>query len=121
MTFALFASAEYLSRRSARDFEFIAYDEASEQLPQQRWLEAVAGSRPVVLRTSELEAQWAAARAGVGVAILPLFLGERDSQLMRIDVSSAPVKRDIWLVVHRDMQRAAAMRPVMRFLAECFE
>jgi DNA-binding transcriptional LysR family regulator len=120
IAFGLYASAEYLSKHSAKDFEFIAYDETSEDLPQQRWLKMQTGDRPVVLRTSELEAQQAAARAGVGVAALPRFLGERDSQLVRTNIGSTSIVREIWLVVHRDMRRAASVRAVMQFLTECF-
>jgi DNA-binding transcriptional LysR family regulator len=120
MVFALYASAEYLSKHSAKDFDFIAYDEPSEDLPQQRWLKMLAGARPVVLRTSELEAQQAAARAGVGVVALPRFLGDRDGQLVRTNIASTSIAREIWLVVHRDMQRAASVRAVMRFLTDCF-
>jgi DNA-binding transcriptional LysR family regulator len=80
----------------------------------------LAGARPVVLRTSELEAQQAAARAGVGVVALPRFLGDRDGQLVRTNIASTSIAREIWLVVHRDMQRAASVRAVMRFLTDCF-
>jgi DNA-binding transcriptional LysR family regulator len=54
----------------------------------------LAGARPVVLRTSELEAQQAAARAGVGVAALPRFLGDRDGQPVRTNIASTSIARE---------------------------
>ena len=120
MTFGFYASAEYVSKHTETNFEFIAYDEAMDKLPQQQWLKRFAGTRPVVLRASELEAQVAAASAGLGVAILPNFIAEGNGRLSRIDVPTAPMKRDIWLVAHRDVRRSALARAVMQFLIECF-
>lgn len=48
----------YLAQHAPEDYAFIAYDETHDHLPQQRWLRKVAGKRAVVLRTSELEAEW---------------------------------------------------------------
>ncbi len=120
MAFALYASVEYIARNTAKNFVFIAYDETSEHLPQQQWLKRIAGARPIVLRTSELQAQWEATRAGLGIAALPSFLAAGDGQLVRVDVAAKPMTRDVWLVVHRDLRRAAPVRAVMQFLIECF-
>ena len=55
--------------------EFIGYDERLRHVPQQRWLDAYAGERRVILRCSDLAAIHQAALAGLGVAALPHFLG----------------------------------------------
>jgi DNA-binding transcriptional LysR family regulator len=72
-----------------------------------------------VLRTSELEAQRSAVSAGVGIAVLPRFVGEPDPQLVRMDVGDGGVTREAWLIVHRDLRRAPAVRAVREFLTEC--
>ena len=66
-----------------------------------------------------LEAQRSAVRAGVGLAALPRFLGESDPLLVRVDVGDGGVTREVWLIVHRDLRRAPAVRAVMEFLTEC--
>ncbi len=58
-----------------------------------------------------------AVRAGVGVAGLPCFLGERDRDLVRIHEDVPPFARDIWLAVHRDLRKTPAVRAVMEFVA----
>ncbi|WP_224360291.1 LysR family transcriptional regulator [Hyalangium versicolor] len=118
-SFSLYASPGYLAEHSAETYEFIAYDEGLDDVPQQQWLKAIAGTRPIVLRMNDLEGQRAAARAGVGIAALPHFLGDGDSGLQRVDVESKPVSRDVWLVVHRDLRRAPPVRAVMAFLEDC--
>jgi DNA-binding transcriptional LysR family regulator len=122
-TFALYASPDYLAGRPAAAHGFIAYDESLEDVPQQQWLKAVAGKRPIVARINELEGHRAAARAGAGVAALPLFMGEGDARLQRVPVAGKhkPVSRELWLVVHRDLRRAPGVRAVMDFLAQCFD
>ncbi|HVY49000.1 MAG TPA: LysR family transcriptional regulator [Minicystis sp.] len=116
--FALYGAASYLAARRPKAYEFIAFDEASRGLPQQRWLVAVAGERPIVLRTNELESQLAAARAGVGIAALPEYLAARHPELRRVDLRARPISRTVWLVVHGDLRAAPTVRAVMDFLVE---
>jgi DNA-binding transcriptional LysR family regulator len=92
-----------------------------DEAPQQTWLKAIAGDRDIVLQTSDLENQAAAARAGVGLAALPEFLGDGDPHLVRYDSGQAAIRRDIWLVVHRDLSRTPAIRAIMEFLIGCIK
>ena len=117
--FSLYGAPSYLKETPPHAFAFIAYDASMDQAPQQQWLKTIAGSRAIVLRTSDLENQAAAARASVGLAALPHFLGDRDDGLARYEVGGKQVGRDVWLVVHRDLRRAPAVRAVMEFLAGC--
>jgi DNA-binding transcriptional LysR family regulator len=77
------------------------------------------GGREVVLRTNDLETQVAAARAGLGVAALPHYLGDSDPHLQLHVVTQKPVSRDVWLAVHRDLRQVPAVRAVLEFLVSC--
>lgn len=120
MTFALYASPEYLAQHTPAQYGFIAYDESMNGSPQQQWLTAVAGARPIIARINDLDGHRAAARAGVGVTALPQQMGEGDAQLRRVEVKGKPVTREVWLAVHRDMRRAPPVRAALDFLAGCF-
>ena len=87
--------------------------------PQQKWLQTMAAGNEIVLRTNDLENQAAAARTGVGLAVLPHFLGDGDPCLKRCDAAPAPPSRDVWLLVHRDIRQAPLVRAVMEFLTDC--
>jgi len=115
--FGLYGASSYLRGTPPHAFTFIAYDASMEDAPQQRWLTELAGTCEIVLRTNDLENQAAAARAGVGLAALPRFLG--DPELELYDSGQRPVGREIWLVVHRDLRRAPAVRAVASFLEDC--
>lgn len=119
--FGLYGAPAYLRETPPHAFVFIAYDSSMEDTPQQQWLKQIAGERAIVLRTGDLENQAAAARAGVGLAALPHFLGDGDPGLDRHDTGQKRVAREVWLVVHRDLRRAPAVRAVMDFLTDCLK
>jgi DNA-binding transcriptional LysR family regulator len=63
----------------------------------------------------ELAMQQAAARGGLGLAMLPCFLGDKDPELVRA-TTLKPIKAyDIWLLTHSDLRRTARIRAFMTF------
>jgi DNA-binding transcriptional LysR family regulator len=119
--FSLYGAQSYLEKTPPHALAFIGYDASMAGSPQEGWLRTVVGEREVVLRTNDLETQVAAARAGLGIAALPHYLGDGDPRLRRFVVTQKPVSRDVWLAVHRDLRRVAAVRAVMEFLVSCLK
>jgi len=117
MAFGLYAHRSYAHLTAPERFQFIAFDPSFADMPQQVWLLGIAGSRPVACELNHISEHLIAVRAGVGVAGLPRFLGERDRDLVRIDEGVPRFARDIWLVVHRDLRKTPAVRAVMDFAA----
>jgi DNA-binding transcriptional LysR family regulator len=120
LPFALYATAEHLNAQPAAGHCFICGEADFDALPQQIWLKAVAGSRPIVLQSNDTLVQLAAAKAGIGSAALPVYLGDAEPTLRRVPAKPAPISRDVWLIVHRDLQKSPPVRAVMAFLATCF-
>jgi len=116
--FRFFASRAY--DRPEEDWEFIAYHQADDPLPQQTWLMQHIGNRRVVLRCSDAASQTAAAASGLGVALLPDYLGDGDPRLRACDSTLHPPQRDLWLVVHEDIRHAPRVRVVMDYLIDLF-
>lgn len=117
MAFGLYVHRSYVHLTVPERWQFIAFDEAFTDMPQQQWLLGIAGDRPVVCELNYISEHLIAARAGAGVAGLPCFLGEADSDLIRIDGNVPSFSRDIWLVVHRDLRNSRRVRAVMDFVA----
>src|SRR5882724_45268 len=117
MAFALYAHRSYAHLAAPERWQFIAFDQNFAEMPQQRWLLGIAGDRPVACELNHISEHLIAVRAGVGVAGLPCFLGERDRDLVRIHDDVPSFARDIWLVVHRDLRKTPAVRAVMDFAA----
>lgn len=116
--FALYASAA-IAERPAKEWRFIAFDETLAHVAQQRWLEQFAGNRPFDLLTGDFHSQFAAARAGLGVALLPCIMGEPCTDLIRI-APDQPEPRPVWLVIHADLRDAPAVRAVADMLVDEF-
>ncbi len=118
MPFALYAAAGYAEERTEGEWEFVAHDGLPGELPQQRWLDSFAAGRRVAFRASDAASLAAAAAVGMGVALLPLFLGEADPRLVKLPCREATPRRDVWMAVHDDLRRAPRIRAVMDFLGE---
>ncbi len=115
MRFALYASPDQ-AQLPPESWRFIAYDTPLDNVPQQMWLKSLLVGRPIAFRASDLFGQQEAARAGMGAVVLPCFLGDPDTSLVRLRTSSQPPVRDIWLTTYPDLKRSAAVRLVMDFL-----
>lgn len=120
MGFGLYGSKEWLTRPE-EEWEFLGYDESLREAPQQQWLEKFAGQRAMVLRSNELGSLHQAARAGMGVALLPHFLGKGDRQLRLAARHPCLARRKLWLVMHPDLRRSPRVRAVADALVEIIE
>jgi len=118
VAYRLYASKAYLDARRPEAFEFIAFDESLDNAPHQVWLKAVAGDRPIRLRTNDLAIQCAAAQGGAGVAALPSFVGDAAGLELALPDEAAKI-REIWLAFHRDLRDSPAVAAVAAFLADC--
>ncbi len=60
-----------------------------------------------VFRSTSIAAQYAAVRAGAGLAVLPAFLADRDPLLQRVMPEQAKFERTFWMSMPRRGQRIA--------------
>lgn len=111
--FRPYANRNYLARTPREEWRFVAYDESLEAAPQQAYLLALADRRSIALRTNTLEIQHALVMAGGGIAMLPDFMVEGDDTIIWACPDQAPLKREVWMVVHTDMKSAPAIRAVI--------
>ncbi|SMG12076.1 LysR family transcriptional regulator [Paraburkholderia susongensis] len=116
--FGLYANVTYATRPPGQ-WEFIAYDASLDHVKHQKWLRRYLDGRPIVFETSDVIAQQMAARSGAGVAVLPTIIGERDAELVKLDVEHEPPETTLWLVTYPDLRRTPAIKAVMAFLVDC--
>jgi len=111
---AAFAAA-HAAGTPLQDFDWIAYSEARSDLPQARWLAERFPDARVATRTGHTGMMVAAARAGIGLAVLPCYLAEPELALHRIEMLPQ-LGQDMWLLTHRDLRRTPRVRALMDFL-----
>jgi len=98
--------------------DYISWDGAWDGLPMATSLRAAFGGKAPVLSCNSLPTQIAAARSGVGAAMLPCFIGDADPELQRMERQAVPVTRDLWLVYHRDLKASLRVQAMAAFLNE---
>jgi DNA-binding transcriptional LysR family regulator len=64
--------------------------------------------------------QLAAARAGLGLAMIPCFMGDPDPALVRAVPEPARTAHEIWILTHPDLRDTSRIRAFMRHIADCF-
>lgn len=118
--FGLYASRDYAEHRQddarLEADRFITWCETFGHLPAARWVERALRGRAPVLATTTLSAQLSAVTSGVGLAVLPHFLG-RQSDLVCLQ-GDLGIDQEIWLAVHSDLAQSRRVRVVADFLAE---
>jgi DNA-binding transcriptional LysR family regulator len=119
VTFGFYASRQWLGGRArAVDFErdpFIGHDESLASTPHERWIRELAPRRRVVFRTNNTASIVAAAHGGVGVGLLPRFVGDGDPALLRLE-GPVPAHHEMWLLVHGDLRRTPRVAAVIDWL-----
>lgn len=120
MAFGLYARADYLAKTPEASRCFVGYDSGDGPIPQQAALEAYAKGRPFAFHASSLEIQQALVAAGAGIAALPEFMARIDRKLVPVASRQKLMTREIWLVVHSDLKRAAPIRAVMQCIQDAF-
>jgi DNA-binding transcriptional LysR family regulator len=121
---ALYGERAYLAERggpaSAADLAghaLIMGDASLAHLPATRWLASHVLEGASVLRCNSWLGQLAAARAGLGLAALPCFLGDRTPELARVLPPDPGLAGELWLLTHPDLRRTARVRAFMETLA----
>ena len=101
-----------LSRSSGLgDRPFIGWDESSRRIRAADWVERTAGPGAIAYRTASLLHQLAAAKAGLGLAVLPCYLGDPEPGLVRAVASPVPELTDeLWIVTHVRLKQTARVR-----------
>ncbi len=120
----LYISREHQARFSAlssikdlSDYPFISYIDDLIFTPELDYVSAVSKDIVPQIRSSNLLAQMRATIAGAGVCILPFFLANERTDLIRILQQEVKIMRTFWMVSHSDMQQLSRVRAVAEFIA----
>lgn len=114
--YGLYAAPGWFER-PAQEWEFIGYGVSMKETPQQQWLAKFAAGRPYAVWTNDAAAMLAACRAGLGVAVLPHFLGRGDPALVLHPEYGQVLSRPLWLAVHPDVRRSPRVTLMADLLA----
>jgi len=97
----------------------IAWEEGTAGIAAAEWLSSAVPASAIVYRTNSLINQLNAVKAGIGLAVLPCFLGDPEPGLVRVLHESVPeLARELWIITHVDLRRTARVRAFFELVGE---
>ncbi|MEO3415112.1 LysR family transcriptional regulator [Roseovarius sp. CAU 1744] len=116
---SIYASPDYLAERdlaSSGGLEWIGWNDAVEN-PQ--WVrESPFPDAPVKHCVPNTLTHLEAAKNGMGICMLPCFVGDTEPGLRRLPPGNTEPDREIWLLTHEDLRNTARVRRFMDFMAD---
>jgi DNA-binding transcriptional LysR family regulator len=110
----VYASTRYLG--TPRKQESVILWDSEDNFPQ--WVEQHFKGAKLALRTDDVNVMAAAVKHHCGLARMPCFVGDREADLRRIDVSLNPSTWGVWVLSHVDLRSTARVRVCREFLVD---
>jgi DNA-binding transcriptional LysR family regulator len=104
-----------LGAETMESIAFIGFGGNMGPTSARRWIEANVDPGRVVARANSTHCMLELARQGVGAALLPCFLGDRMTDLVRVGYLLPELDAGLWMLTHSDLRRAARVRAFMEF------
>ena len=125
MAYAGYAAPGYIERFGAptspnalSTHRICGYGAALSFFAAAQWLAQHVPESTAVMHFDNTSAMTEAAAAGIGVAIVPCFLGDIHPSLVRVIEPTDELTTDIWLLTHPDLRRSPRIRAVLDYLFE---
>ena len=121
---ALYAARTYADAHNLKpglsrisNLDVITWTEEYGHLRHARWFADHASDANVVFEANSRRLHYSACKAGIGLAILPCVIADRDPDLVRLlDIEASTSSPRLYAVVHRDLNTTARVRAVVDFL-----
>ncbi len=115
-----YASLDYLARhgdlKNRNNLTWIGW---GDQIPDPQWIrDSHYPNVPARNCICHPLAQLEAAKAGMGLAMLPCFMADTEPTLRRVPPAIANPSRDIWILTHEDLRHTARIRRFTDFVAK---
>jgi DNA-binding transcriptional LysR family regulator len=122
----LYASTEYLQAVGApaslrdlrKDHTLVGYVPDLVYAPELNYLGEFESGLAARIRSSSINAQLELLIAGVGIGVLPCFIGDLATDLIAI-LPEHSIIRSFWLVTHRDTQNLMRVKAGKEWLLHC--
>lgn len=109
--------ARHARARSEQGPDWIGLEGSRGRRHQARWIAERAAAPPRAV-ASDVCTLAALVRAGLGTALLPIFLAEDDPELERLETDEPPPGREIWLLIRPEAREVARIATVVAWVEE---
>jgi DNA-binding transcriptional LysR family regulator len=97
---------------------WVVPDESLAELPAVRWRRQRHPKARIALTVNSIAAVRLALAHGLGIGVLPCFVGDTCSALARIGEPIAELDSELWILTHRDYRSLARVRAFFDFAVE---
>ncbi|MBT8099131.1 MAG: LysR family transcriptional regulator [Gammaproteobacteria bacterium] len=125
VAWAVYGASDYLGERTAprrmqdlAKHAIISGDDSLAGVPAMQWLRGQVPDAAIAYRASSFGMQFAAARAGCGLAVLPCVLADSAPALQRVLGPIKQLASGLWLLTHTDLRKTARIRAFMTFMTD---
>lgn len=115
----IYASPDYLENNkglSLDDHLWVMFEDSFEISPLPSWRKKFYPKSRVVFSSNNTLAVIDAAKRGLGVTLLPCFLGDRDPGLVRTIHTPVELNFSLWILIHPDLRHTARIKALMTYL-----
>ena len=121
------AQAVYMAKKLAMtadknevvdSIDWIGPDDSMTYPAFDRWLEKEGFADRCRIRVNTVHGMLSAAKAGLGLSVLPCYLGENDEQLIRVGKEIPSMATDLWILTHPDLRKTERIRVFLDHVAE---
>lgn len=124
LAWAFYAPADTTGslRREGRSYNFarhtvIGWDEPA-RIVASDWLATHVPPERIGFRCNSLVNQLVAARVGLGIALLPCYLADRDAGVRRFSGVLTDLTSELWIVTHQDLKNTARIRAFLASIGD---
>ena len=97
--------------------DWIGPDESMTYPAFERWLQRKGLVDRCRTRVNTVYGMLTAAKTGLGLTVLPCYLGENDRQLIRVGREIRSMATDLWILTHPDLQNTERIRAFLNYVA----
>jgi DNA-binding transcriptional LysR family regulator len=118
LAYHFYGARSYVDGRKPELFEYIGYQDEFADWPEYKAFDERARGGRTALKINHLSNRIAAARLGLGLALLPSIMAETWPDLARASAGAPAMRREVHLIVHRDLQDVPRIKACLEVLTE---
>jgi DNA-binding transcriptional LysR family regulator len=122
IAWAIYGSAAFATRgfdplNDVRRHDWVGFGDGLSGLRAAKWLEQHVDARRVVYKVNTVLGLAEAAGAGIGLTLLPCFIGAVSPGLARLSPPDPSLDASLWLLTHPDLRQTARVHAFMEYVA----
>jgi DNA-binding transcriptional LysR family regulator len=122
--FGIYSSPQYLKQNKSRPLQeqnWCLIQGTVDWLVPLIWKKKPVGERQIIFSSSASLAVLNATAEGMGFTLMPCYLGDTDSRLVRVGEPLEALTIELWILTHPDLRHTARVKTLIAYLYPAFK